>query len=349
MKALLVIDMQKISFTPKTPRFDTEGVIERINLLSASFRAAGDQVIFVQHDGTKEGVCIPETEEWEILDSLIVNSSDLIISKSANDAFYQTTLKAKLLQTGINELVVTGCATDFCVDATIKSALVQDFSITVIADGHTTADRQQLDAKGVTEFYNWIWHEMTPTKGRVEVIKLCDYLENEKTQARSGRKASLSVSSKQNLMTEGITYNEYQAEDFESLLEMSQKLWKKFDEAELKGLLEQIGTSGNQKILMAKGLKEENAGFAIFSIRKDYVEGAEKTPTGYLEGIYVETDYRKKGIAKRFMQLGEEWLKDNNCTQIGSDTWLTDTASRSFHKKVGFWEEEELVHFLKNM
>ena len=79
------------------------------------------------------------------------------------------------------------------------------------------------------------------------------------------------------------------------------------------------------------------------------MEGAKKTPTGYLEGIYVEAEFRNSGIAKKLMQIGEQWLKTNNCTQIGSDTWLTDIDSRNFLKKIGFWEEEELVHFLKDI
>ena len=37
-KALLVIDMQKGSFTSETPRFDTNGVVKRINELAEMFR-----------------------------------------------------------------------------------------------------------------------------------------------------------------------------------------------------------------------------------------------------------------------------------------------------------------------
>jgi len=54
-------------------------------------------------------------------------------------------------------------------------------------------------------------------------------------------------------------------------------------------------------------------------------------------------------VAKTLIKMGEHWLRENKCTQIGSDTWLSDTNSRNFHKKLGFWEEEELVHFLKNL
>ena len=53
-KALLVIDMQKGSFTSETPRFDSKGVIERINSLARIFRESNYPVIFIQHDGTKE-------------------------------------------------------------------------------------------------------------------------------------------------------------------------------------------------------------------------------------------------------------------------------------------------------
>jgi nicotinamidase-related amidase len=175
MKALLIIDMQNISFTPKTPRFDSAEVIQRINRLSHKFRLAGDKVVFVQHDGTKEGFCVPNTVEWEILSSLDIEPDDLIISKIANDSFYNTTLKEELLKFGINELIITGCATDFCVDSTIKSALVNDFNVIVIEDAHTTADRPFLKAKQVIDHYNWMWSEMTPTKGKIKVVSIDKY------------------------------------------------------------------------------------------------------------------------------------------------------------------------------
>jgi len=54
MKALLIIDMQKVAFTVQTPRYDAEQVIDRINSLSALFRKMGEPVIFIQHDGSKE-------------------------------------------------------------------------------------------------------------------------------------------------------------------------------------------------------------------------------------------------------------------------------------------------------
>ncbi len=54
IKALLIIDMQKGSFTAKTPRFDKDGVVKRVNALIQIFRDADKPIIFIQHDGSKE-------------------------------------------------------------------------------------------------------------------------------------------------------------------------------------------------------------------------------------------------------------------------------------------------------
>ncbi|MEQ8518441.1 MAG: GNAT family N-acetyltransferase [Cytophagales bacterium] len=137
--------------------------------------------------------------------------------------------------------------------------------------------------------------------------------------------------------------------DLDELLKMAMKLFKDSNELELKGLLTGSLKSKDQKIWIAKDQNSNYAGFAVFSIRQDYVEGAKSSPTGYLEGIFVEENFRKKGIAKAIMKRGESWCKEMACSQIGSDTWLSDAESRQFHKKVGFWEEDELVHFLKDL
>jgi len=103
------------------------------------------------------------------LDELIVESTDVRIDKYANDIFYKSELQSKLIELKINELFITGCATDFCVESTIQSALTKDYNITVVENGHTTGERPHLKAKKVIEHYNWVWRNMIPTKGKIEV------------------------------------------------------------------------------------------------------------------------------------------------------------------------------------
>ncbi|MBT29242.1 MAG: cysteine hydrolase [Thalassobius sp.] len=177
MRALLIIDMQQVSFTPETPRFEAEEVVERINLIADQFRKENELVIFIQHDGTKEGECIPGTDEWQLLPSLKISSSDRLVHKTANDAFYRTELKEILELNKVDELVITGCATDFCVDATVKSALVNDYNITVIGNAHTTADRGEFTSASLVKYYNWLWQCMSPTEGKIEVITHSELLE----------------------------------------------------------------------------------------------------------------------------------------------------------------------------
>lgn len=168
-KVLLVIDMQKGSFTSKTPRFDTDGVIKRINELAKVFRKMELPVIYIQHDGTGTGEFEKNTLEWELLDSLIIDTNAVFIDKYANDVFYNSELQLKLTELNATELVITGCATDFCVESTIQSALSKDYNITVVSDGHTTGERPHLKAEKVIEHYNWVWKNMIPTKGNIKV------------------------------------------------------------------------------------------------------------------------------------------------------------------------------------
>ena len=79
--------MQIGSFKPYTLRYDTLGVIERINKLSHYFRMNNYKVIFVQHDGTKENIFLPNTSDWELLPELVTSPSDDIVSNQLTTHF----------------------------------------------------------------------------------------------------------------------------------------------------------------------------------------------------------------------------------------------------------------------
>ena len=57
-------------------------------------------------------------------------------------------------------LIITGCATDFCVDTTIRAAASRNFEVVVVEDGHTTADRPHVDALSVMRHHNWVWENL---------------------------------------------------------------------------------------------------------------------------------------------------------------------------------------------
>ncbi len=86
---------------------------------------------------------------------------------------------------------------------------------------------------------------------------------------------------------------------------MALDLWKDFPKNELEKVLREIGASEHKVVFFAKD-QELLVGFVYVSIRQDYVEGADTSPTGYLEGIYVKPDCSKIGVAHELFELGEK-------------------------------------------
>ncbi len=159
MNVQLIIDMQK-DLLRGDAKHDLPGVIKRINQLAATVRRRGGQVIFIQHDGCGEGDFAPFTPGWEILGSIEQDPRDCIVRKQLNDAFLGTTLQSDLERLGAERVLVTGWATDLCVDATVRSAAALGFKVVVAADCHTLSPRPHLSAEGVIEHHHWVWRNV---------------------------------------------------------------------------------------------------------------------------------------------------------------------------------------------
>jgi len=138
-------------------------------------------------------------------------------------------------------------------------------------------------------------------------------------------------------------------EDFNAWLEMGLMLWPKHSKAELKKEFEDFLKSKYEVTFICKDAEDNYVGFINLSLKHEYVPGATSSPVGYIEGIFIKEQYRKKGVARKLIDVGEEWAKSNGCNEIGSDTELHNKSSKVFHKKVGFKDEDILVHFIKKI
>jgi aminoglycoside 6'-N-acetyltransferase I len=90
---------------------------------------------------------------------------------------------------------------------------------------------------------------------------------------------------------------------------------------------------------------EQAAGFAEASLRLDYVNGCDTSPVGFLEGIYVEPDWRKRGIARGLVEAVKRWTLERGCSELGSDALLDNHISHRMHNALGFEETERVVYF----
>ncbi|MGD9162609.1 MAG: isochorismatase family protein [Desulfobacteraceae bacterium] len=174
--ALLVIDMQVGVFADETPRYDAEGVVSRINAIARTIRKNNGLVIFIRHNSPQGETLEPGSPGWQFLPTLKIKPDDIIINKTSCDSFYNTKLKKVLDQERIKKVVITGCATDGCVDSTVRAAVSHDLNVIVAADGHTTADRPHVDAATLINYHNWLWPNLIHPEVEIKVMKTNDLI-----------------------------------------------------------------------------------------------------------------------------------------------------------------------------
>ncbi len=94
---------------------------------------------------------------------------------------------------------------------------------------------------------------------------------------------------------------------------------------------------------------DEPVGFAQCQLRRDYVEGTETSPVGYLEGIFVRDAYRCQGHARALLAACEDWARRRGCTEFASDCELDNAASLHFHLALGFEEANRIICFTRKL
>ena len=156
MNTLLVIDMQNAWLAdPATPRFDVDGVTARINHAADCIRAAGGQVIFVQHADEE---AVAGSHAWNMIPALTVTDADIKVGKLACDSFAGTDLAERLETPGT--LYMCGFCTEFCVDTTVRAAASRGLNIVVLSDAHITSNRPHLNPESIIAHPNWVWSNM---------------------------------------------------------------------------------------------------------------------------------------------------------------------------------------------
>jgi ureidoacrylate peracid hydrolase len=85
-------------------------------------------------DGRESRILIRDTWDTDILPELKPQADDVVIYKHRFSGFYQTDLDAALKKLGIKHLIITGCTTSVCVEATVRDAMYKDYSCVLLTD-----------------------------------------------------------------------------------------------------------------------------------------------------------------------------------------------------------------------
>ena len=195
--ALVVVDMQRYFTEPSFPYTDAfekvspgicsgylrrvrETVIPSIQRLLDLFRQHDCTIVFTTvGSNTNDGSDLPSwlrsldqlalstvgsrmwppvgDPSWEIDRALTPGPSDIVLSKFSAGAFTKTNLEQELRNRGIENLVITGVATDVCVSTTAREAADRDFRVVVVSDACTTVSEQLHHANLETlQVFGWV-------------------------------------------------------------------------------------------------------------------------------------------------------------------------------------------------
>ena len=181
MDVMVVVDMQ-VGLLNDEPKYDLQGVVGRINLLNAMMRQRSGKVVWVRHCGKAGDPFEPQLAGWAFLPELVRQDNDIVIEKTLNDPFVGTPLKETLEQLAPGRVFVTGWATDFCVDATVRSAISKGHHVVVVADGHTLSNRPHLKAPIIIQHHSWVWSRLL-TNRCIRVAAAARLLDEDAQQA----------------------------------------------------------------------------------------------------------------------------------------------------------------------
>ncbi|MDQ3219174.1 MAG: GNAT family N-acetyltransferase [Acidobacteriota bacterium] len=109
-----------------------------------------------------------------------------------------------------------------------------------------------------------------------------------------------------------------------------------------------IEHTDSQLVLVADIGSGRLAGFLEVSIRP-FVEDCETDHVGYLEGWFVDHDYRRNGIGTQLVSVAEIWAKQKGCTEMASDAEIGNDMSLAAHTSLGYAETSRLVHLRKEL
>lgn len=136
--------------------------------------------------------------------------------------------------------------------------------------------------------------------------------------------------------------------DLNTLAKLAVKMWDSHMIEELEKEFAEIIKGENSQFFI-KYVDDRPIGFAQCQLRFDYVEGTKSSPVGYLEGIFIEEEYRKKGYAKKLLKECESWAVSKGCKEFASDCEINNTGSMNFHLNMGFTEANRIICFTKSL
>ena len=156
---LIVIDMQKALLDDEL--YNLNGLLDNVSKLIEAARANRVEVIYVQHDaGEGSGFSVGD-EAFEIADEVAPQAGEKVFVKRASSSFTNREFAAYLEKEEGDTLLIVGLQTNFCIDATVKSAFERGHDVFIPEGTNSTFDNPYMSGKTTYEYYmNEVWPDL---------------------------------------------------------------------------------------------------------------------------------------------------------------------------------------------
>jgi aminoglycoside 6'-N-acetyltransferase I len=137
--------------------------------------------------------------------------------------------------------------------------------------------------------------------------------------------------------------------DIGEWLRLRKMLWDGSSDEEHKAeMMDIYEHTETQLVLVAEVGGGRLGGFLEASIRP-FVEDCHSEQVGYLEGWFVEPEFRRSGIGGALVREAENWARAHGSTEMASDAEIGNEMSLKAHLNLGYEETSRLVHLRKDL
>ena len=153
---LLVIDVQKALICDEL--YNCKPFVNKVSKLIKVARQNEVEIIYVQHDAGQGSGFSYGDEGFEISTQFSPLNDEKVFVKTINSCFGNEEFTNYLKQSGEKTIMIVGLQTDFCIDATIKSAFERGYQVIVPNGTNSTFSNNVIDGKTTYQLFNkWIW------------------------------------------------------------------------------------------------------------------------------------------------------------------------------------------------
>ena len=156
---LLVVDLQKGIVDEELYAYNT--LLDRTLRLIEAARKNGVEVIFAQHDAGPGSGFSAGDEAFEIIDEARPLPGEKVFVKTINSCFGNKDFKKYVKQQADKRLMIIGLQTNYCIDATVKSAFERGFTLIIPEGANSTFDNDYMTGETTYRYYNEdVWEEL---------------------------------------------------------------------------------------------------------------------------------------------------------------------------------------------